>query len=162
MQAAECGSPQRLTRNSEEVRFSKYLQDARELAFFAANEWKKLGTQLERERALFGMEEDHDRLFKMDATEGPRRMRKKLEVLQRQEDDNVPYLKAETVTEGSMPSTPLAEHGDPWGSGDGVLVDEPSADDPARPEIAEQEATGELCAIPVIRFPVAALMVSSS
>lgn len=110
-------------RASDETKFVKFHLDAKELASFAAGEWDKLKRELAREKGLLGLDEDVDRVFELDySTEGPMRMRAKLrEATMGEEKEKEKLMR--------MPDTPDPNqnaHGDEWGSGEGVMVDETS------------------------------------
>jgi hypothetical protein len=104
------------------VRYNKYRLDARELFVFAQAEWTKMLASLQRERGLLGPDgRDGSRMWKLDPTEGPQRMRIKLQELPRAEEAaEVPYIKGAALQHTSDEKA----HGDEWGSGE-QLVDEP-------------------------------------
>ncbi|EPQ31444.1 uncharacterized protein PFL1_00779 [Pseudozyma flocculosa PF-1] len=117
---------------AEQARFAKFASDAREMDAFAATEWRGLLAGLERERALLAPADGG-----LDSTEGPARVRLKLQQLplQEKETDEAPYRPESTVGGDTMPSSPIElGHGDEWGSADaGALSLSPSSGAAALP-----------------------------
>ncbi|KAN0061326.1 Beige protein-like 1 [Thecaphora frezii] len=107
---------------AEQARYAKFVNDAREMSNFAAAEWRSLLAGLERERALFGPDNnERDTLWKLDATEGPARIRLKMQQLplQEKETDEAPYRPVSYLGEEALPSSPVEmSHGDEWNSAD--------------------------------------------
>ncbi|PWN49383.1 beach-domain-containing protein [Violaceomyces palustris] len=128
---------------AENARYAKFVNDAREMSTFAGAEWRKLLLGLERERAIFGKEEDAvgERLWKLDATEGPCRARIKLQELPAREliHDDVPYRTESVVSESVAASPVELQHGDTWGSGDAQATSSSASRDVESPSIETQQ-----------------------
>lgn len=108
---------QNSVRVNEESRLLKIRLDAMEMMNFGAGEWIKMLAELQRERAVFGKDGDTDRVFELDPTEGPMRMRPKLKEMPRTKLDQQQMNQLQVAESSWMPPS----HGDEWASGDGSL-----------------------------------------
>lgn len=106
-------------RESEENRLVKVGLDAKEMSKFGAGEWAKMLAELQRERAVLGKEVDDERIFELDPTEGPMRMRPKLKEMVRREVEE----EGNRIESSEQTWMPIS-HGDEWASGEGMLEGE--------------------------------------
>ncbi|CBQ68488.1 related to WD repeat and FYVE domain-containing protein 3 [Sporisorium reilianum SRZ2] len=124
---------------AEKVRRAKFVNDLHEMQTFASMQWRELQAGLTRERALLASTIASDRdvkasrgLWRLDPTEGPDRIRLKLQLLDesavRATDVVAPQLAESEPVEpaASSPATApkMGLHGDSWGSADASMVDD--------------------------------------
>ncbi|PWY97683.1 beach-domain-containing protein [Testicularia cyperi] len=114
---------------SEQVRYAKFANDLHEMHKFASLEWRRLLEALERERALLEPEEGISNqtqtiTWRLDPTEGPDRIRLKLQPMPRSTDaDDIAPQRAPSAVDfdETAPSSPMAHaHGDEWGSSEAM------------------------------------------
>lgn len=118
---------------AENVRRAKFVNDLHEMQTFASMQWRELQAGLTRERALLASTVASDMktskgLWRLDPTEGPDRIRLKLQLLDestvRSTDVVAPQLaEPELAASSSIMSPKLGLHGDSWGSADASMVD---------------------------------------
>ncbi|CEH12533.1 Lysosomal trafficking regulator LYST and related BEACH and WD40 repeat proteins [Ceraceosorus bombacis] len=127
-------------RQEDDLRYTKYRHDVRELFVFAQAEWKKLMAQLQRERGVLGSDVDGSRLWCLDPTEGPTRVRSKLQELPPalEEVVDVPYLKEQTAEEeiGEIEQQPAWSNGEVDAGDTSLWNDEPVSEQ--RPPTSSQ------------------------
>ncbi|KAI7902410.1 uncharacterized protein BX663DRAFT_435357 [Cokeromyces recurvatus] len=85
--------------NIQEVemsRFTKALQDFNEHENFVQSEWSRISSDLMRERAIWGPEKAYDLKWRLDYTEGPNRMRKRLKTISK--TDYSSYMPKQAIT----------------------------------------------------------------
>ncbi|UZJ53931.1 hypothetical protein CBS101457_003251 [Exobasidium rhododendri] len=135
-------------RLSEETKLVKVRLDATESLKFGAGEWNKMLAELQRERAVLGKDADASRIFELDPTEGPMRMRPKLKEMTKAK---IEQGSRDDPMDAKMTLMPVS-HGDEWASGDITLesVEHDSAggevlaakeDGPAAPTTSREELT---------------------
>ncbi|KAI8082151.1 hypothetical protein BDF21DRAFT_338087 [Thamnidium elegans] len=78
----------------EMSRFTKALQDSDGHENFIQSEWTRISEDLMRERAIWGPEKSTDLKWRLDYTEGPNRMRKRLQYISN--NDYTSYLPKQT------------------------------------------------------------------
>ncbi|KAI7889530.1 uncharacterized protein EV154DRAFT_423692 [Mucor mucedo] len=78
----------------EMSRFTKALQDSDGHENFIQSEWTRISADLMRERAIWGPEKSTDLKWRLDYTEGPNRMRKRLQYIS--DNDYTSYLPKQT------------------------------------------------------------------
>ncbi|GAA5797771.1 hypothetical protein HPULCUR_003166 [Helicostylum pulchrum] len=86
----------------EMSRFTKALQDSDGHENFIQSEWTRLSADLMRERAVWGPEKSTDLKWRLDYTEGPNRMRKRLQYISN--NDYTSYLPKQTPLASSNAS----------------------------------------------------------
>jgi hypothetical protein len=79
----------------EMSRFTKALQDSDGHQNFIQSEWTRLSEDLIRERAIWGPEKSDDLKWRLDYTEGPNRMRKRLQYISN--NDYSSYMPKQTT-----------------------------------------------------------------
>lgn len=91
----------------EMSRFTKALQDSDGHENFIQSEWTRLSADLMRERAIWGPDKSNDLKWRLDYTEGPNRMRKRLQYISN--NDYTSYLPKQTPSpsDASMISKPI-------------------------------------------------------
>ena len=119
---------------AENVRRAKFVNDLREMQTFASIQWRELQAGLTRERALLdsGLLNAKDdkagkRMWRLDPTEGPNRIRLKLQLLDeaaiRSTDVVAPQLIEPEPAASTVTSQKMGLHGDTWGSADASVVE---------------------------------------
>lgn len=86
----------------EMSKFTKALQDSDGHENFIQSEWTRLSEDLLRERAIWGPAKAEDLKWRLDYTEGPNRMRKRLQYISN--NDYSSYLPKQTQLTGSSAS----------------------------------------------------------
>ncbi|PWN39528.1 beach-domain-containing protein [Ceraceosorus guamensis] len=145
-------------RQEDNLRYTKYRHDVRELFVFAQAEWKKLMAQLQRERGVLGSDADGSRLWCLDPTEGPTRVRSKLQELPPalEEVVDVPYLKEQTAEEeiGEIEQQPAWSNGEVDAGDTSLWSDEPVSEQRPPPSSQARDLHGKTDAAGAEKFDV--------
>lgn len=126
---------QNTVRVGEETRIAKMQMDSRETKSYIARQWRaRLCADMRRERGLLGPSVSHDRVFELDPTEGPLRMRAKLHEVQDLEartGEDPLETQVQVQPKHILSDTVPGSHGDEWPSGDGIFGEEVENEEPS-------------------------------